>query len=372
MPLTVADVMCSLERLAPASWAEDWDRVGLQLGRPDRVLSGVVLAVDVTPSVVERARQVGAAMIVAHHPLLFTPVTEIRTDTPHGSLLADLLHADLSVYAAHTNLDCAPRVGPAAALAAALNLQEVRPLLPVPGEARSKLVTFLPEESLPAVRQALADAGAGVVGSYRECTFHTLGQGHFRAPAESHPTVGAPGVANQVTEARLEMVFPAGAEASVVRALLAAHPYEEPAFDLYRLAAPPSVAGLGRIGRLPTTASAEDLARLVAKVLDLGAVHLAGGAQVDTVALLPGSGSSAVQPALAAGAHALITGELGYHETTEAVASGLAVITAGHAESEALLLPALAAALREEFGAALHVTIAPPAPTWRCLAPGAG
>lgn len=364
--MQVAEVLNWLQELAPISWAEDWDRVGLQIGSLQAELSAVVLTVDVTPEALALAREKGAGLIITHHPVLFTPITQIHTDTAPGRLLAELLRSDLAVYAAHTNLDRAPQVGPAAALAASLGLQEVRPLIPR-AEAGGKLVTFLPPSEVPAVRQALSEAGAGIIGAYRECAFHSLGEGHFRAPADAQPAAGEAGIANSVVEARLEMVFPPAREAAVVRALLAAHPYEEPAFEVYHLAPRPTAAGFGRIGRLPEPLTVAMLADRVAQALDLETVQMAGEGRVEQVALLPGAGGSAVGPARAAGAQVLVTGEIGYHEAAEALSEGLALIAAGHPESEALLLPALAAAMREEFGAALRVAVSTPRPTWRVM-----
>ena len=397
--MTIGHLTAFLETLAPPRWAAEWDRVGLQLGRPDREVSRVVLALDVNLATLHRALLDGAQLIITHHPLLFHPLTEIRTDTPRGLLISELLRAELAVYAAHTNLDCAPRVGPAAVLAERLGLREVRPLQPCPGEAQLKLVTFLPPEAVPAVRRALAEAGAGIIGAYRECAYQTPGEGHFRALPGTHPAVTGPSGGTGVSpvsavgtclggtgvspvlgrgdtgetpvppegipEARLEMILPVAAREAALAALRSAHPYEEPAVDLYPLVAAASEAGLGRVGRLPAPLSAEDLARLVAAALDVPRVALAGEGTIETVALLPGAGGDAVPAARAAGAQALVTGELDYHETTDAVAAGLTVLAAGHAESEAPLLPALAAALREQFGEDLQITVEFPAPTWR-------
>jgi putative NIF3 family GTP cyclohydrolase 1 type 2 len=168
-----------------------------------------------------------------------------------------------------------------------------------------------------------------------------------------------------VPEARLEMILPATAREAALAALRSAHPYEEPAVDFYPLLAAESAAGLGRVGRLPAPLAVAELAGAVAAALDLPAVARAGEGTVETVALLPGAGGEALAPALAAGAQALVTGELRYHESCDALAAGLALLTAGHAESEAPLLPALAAALQEQFGDALHLTVEPPAPLWR-------
>ena len=102
-----------------------------------------------------------------------------------------------------------------------------------------KLVVFVPEEALDTVRDALFSAGAGRIGDYERCSWYTEGTGTFMGGEGTDPTVGERGVEEQVAELRLETVYPVDREAEVVRALREAHPYEEPAFDLYALADPP-------------------------------------------------------------------------------------------------------------------------------------
>ena len=98
-----------------------------------------------------------------------------------------------------------------------------------------KLVVFVPAESLDAVRDALFAAGAGRIGDYERCSWYTEGTGTFRALPGASPTVGAVGEEEHVPELRLETVFPAERRDDVLAALRAAHPYEEPAFDVYLL-----------------------------------------------------------------------------------------------------------------------------------------
>ena len=105
-----------------------------------------------------------------------------------------------------------------------------------------KLVVFVPRESLDAVREALFAAGAGRIGDYERCSWYTEGTGTFLGGAGTEPSVGQPGREERVAELRLETVYPAEREAEVVAALREAHPYEEPAFDLYPLADPPAPA----------------------------------------------------------------------------------------------------------------------------------
>jgi hypothetical protein len=96
-----------------------------------------------------------------------------------------------------------------------------------------KLVVFVPEESLDAVRDALFAAGAGRIGEYTRCSWYAAGTGTFLGGEGTDPTVGERGREERVPELRLETVFPSGRHDDVVAALRRAHPYEEPAFDVY-------------------------------------------------------------------------------------------------------------------------------------------
>jgi hypothetical protein len=101
---------------------------------------------------------------------------------------------------------------------------------------RRKLVVFVPSEALDAVRDAVFAAGAGRIGEYERCSWYTEGTGTFLGGEGASPTIGERGHEERVPELRLETVYPADREEEVVRALREAHPYEEPAFDLYALA----------------------------------------------------------------------------------------------------------------------------------------
>jgi hypothetical protein len=102
-----------------------------------------------------------------------------------------------------------------------------------------KLVVFVPREALDSVREALFAAGAGRIGDYQRCSWYTDGTGTFHGGEATTPSVGQKGRDQRVNEMRLETVYPVDLEIDVVRALREAHPYEEPAFDLYPLLEPP-------------------------------------------------------------------------------------------------------------------------------------
>lgn len=136
-----------------------------------------------------------------------------------------------------------------AAVADALGLQEAEPAGPARSESR-KLVVFVPREALDDLRSALFAVGAGRIGAYERCSWYTDGTGTFLGGEGTSPAVGAAGREERVSELRLEIVYPASREAEVVEALLAAHPYEEPAFDLYPLANVEPGRRAGLVGRL--------------------------------------------------------------------------------------------------------------------------
>ncbi|HWB21735.1 MAG TPA: hypothetical protein VG652_02480 [Gaiellaceae bacterium] len=98
-----------------------------------------------------------------------------------------------------------------------------------------KLVVFVPAEALDDVREAVFAAGGGRIGDYERCSWYAEGTGTFRALPGASPAVGATGVEERVAELRLETVFPEERQEEVVAGLRAAHPYEEPAFDIYPL-----------------------------------------------------------------------------------------------------------------------------------------
>jgi hypothetical protein len=98
-----------------------------------------------------------------------------------------------------------------------------------------KLVVFVPPEALDAVRDALFEAGAGRIGGYERCSWYTEGTGTFLGGEETAPALGAPGREERVQELRLETIFPAELHEQVIAAVRSAHPYEEPAFDVYEL-----------------------------------------------------------------------------------------------------------------------------------------
>lgn len=321
----LADVVATVEQLYDPALAEPWDAVGLVCGDPEADVRRVLFAVDPVATVVDEALAWGADLVVTHHPLFLRPVHGVAATTPKGRVVHRLVSHGAALHVAHTNADSADP-GVSDALARALGLADLRPLDPEPAEAAEKLVVFVPEPDAERLLDALAAAGAGRIGAYERCAWTTGGVGTFRPGEGASPTIGRVGDVEHVDETRLEMVVPQAERAAVLSALAAAHPYEEPAYDLYRLAGVPGSTGLGRIGTLPRPEPLESFAQRVADALPAtaGGVRAAGDpdSTVATVAVCGGSGDSLIQAARTAGADAYVTADLRHHPASEAIEAG--------------------------------------------------
>jgi dinuclear metal center YbgI/SA1388 family protein len=117
------------EKLWPTTLAEGWDEVGLVAGSPNQEINSILLTVDVTAAVVDYAKEIGANLIFAHHPMLLRGVTSVAEDTAKGNVLAHLVRSNIAVYSAHTNADSV-ETGTSAVIAKALGLAKRKPLAP--------------------------------------------------------------------------------------------------------------------------------------------------------------------------------------------------------------------------------------------------
>lgn len=339
--VTIRDVAQALEAWAPPGSAQSYDNVGLQVGDATRSVECAVLALDMTPAVLEEAQEHGATLIITHHPLLFRPLKRVTADSFVSSLALRLAEAGIALYSVHTNLDAAPG-GVSFALAEHLGLEDVA-FLDGFDETLVKLVTFVPHDHFDAVRAALAEAGAGRIGDYEACAFATMGSGFFRPGEGANPFIGqAGGELEQVEEVRLEAEVARWDLGRVVAAMQAAHPYEEVAYDVYPVQQKNTRAGLGAVGTLPAPELLSAFLNRVADRLDAGSLRYAGDpeATVERVAVCGGAGSDFTGKALSAGADAYVTSDVTYHQFFDVLDTDghpqMALVDAGHYETEAL------------------------------------
>lgn len=342
MIVRAKDIMTLMEEEFPLHLAESWDNSGLQIGSSDKKVSRILIALDLDSYVLKQAVEQQVDMIITHHPLFFKPVKNINYASPLGKMIKTLISADITVYAAHTNLDAAER-GLNQALAEKLGLVNIEPLYPASREALFKLVVYVPTTHLEEVRAAICTAGAGNIGKYADCTFRTRGTGTFRPGQDTNPFIGQTGQLEEVDEFRLETIIYERDIKQVLNSMHQAHPYEEVAYDLYHLENEGRVFSPGRKGCLVEETSLQDYAFQVKDLLGLKSLRVVGnlGGIVKNVAIISGSGASLMNRVIGQNIDLLVTGDLKYHEAKDAEAAGLKVIDAGHQGTEAIVVPLL-------------------------------
>jgi dinuclear metal center YbgI/SA1388 family protein len=356
----LVDVIDVLEAAYPPGLAQSWDSVGLVCGDPTEPVESVTIAVDATPQVV--ASVPDRALLLVHHPLLLRGVDSVAADTAKGALIHSLIRTGRALFTAHTNADSASP-GVSDALADALGLQVCDVLSPVPsGPALDKWVVFVPAGNAEAVRSAMFAGGAGQLGDYSQCSWSVSGTGQFLPGDGATPAIGSVGTLEQVAEDRVEMVAPASRRAAVLAGLRAAHPYEEPAFDVVALQTPPGDVGLGRIATLPEPEPLPAFVSRVRRALPATSwgVRASGdpATTVARVAVCGGSGDSLLSEVAASGVQAYVTADLRHHPADEhRRSSDVALIDAAHWATEFPWCNQAAELLRHHFGASLPVTV---------------
>ena len=302
----------------------------------------------------EEAAAWGADLLVVHHPLFLKPVHGVARTTPKARTLGVLLDARCALLTAHTNADQAVG-GVSEALATTLGLRDLTPLLAPDPSPLDKLTVYVPAADAERLRASLAAAGAGAIGDYDSASFTSPGEGRFRPLPGADPTIGEVGRLEVVDEVRVEVVLARSLRSAVVSALLAAHPYEEPAYDVVELApVTTGDTGSGRIGDVEPTTLA-DFARTVSERLPTtaGGVRVGGDPDrpVRRVAVCGGAGDFLLDTVLATDADVYVTSDLRHHPASEFLEQGgPALVDVAHWAAEWTWLPVVEGRVRDALG----------------------
>lgn len=351
---TIRDVAAVLEAWAPPASAQSYDNVGLQIGDASVRVTRGLIALDLTPEVLEEASRQEVDIVITHHPLIFRPIRRVVTSDAQSHLIYQMASRGIALYSIHTNLDAAYG-GVSFGLASQLGLTNVHFLDELSGSLK-KLVVFVPLEHVDVVRNAMADAGAGRIGAYDSCAFAHPGTGYFRPGEAASPFIGSSGGRlERVEEMRIEVEVPGWRLADVLAAVRESHPYEEVAYDVYATERSYSRAGLGTIGLLPERMPLSRFLAHVSERLGTPSLRYTGDPDmpIERVAVCGGSGSDLIATARSQGADAYVTADVTYHKFFEVLDSSgqcrMALIDPGHYETEAVAEQLLHAYLTEHL-----------------------
>ncbi|SMO39390.1 Nif3-like dinuclear metal center hexameric protein [Solitalea koreensis] len=337
-----------LEQLAPLALQEDYDNAGLIVGSPDREVKKAMVSLDCTEAVVDEAIAQGADLIIAHHPIVFRGLKKLNGKTYVERTVMKAIKNDIALYAIHTNLDNVAD-GVNAKICEKLGLKNTLILVPKMNLLK-KIVTFCPTAQAQYVREALFAAGAGSIGRYDECSFNADGTGTFKGNNETNPFVGESGKLHYEPEVRIETIYPAYLEGNVLKALFAAHPYEEVAYDLYNLLNLNQQVGSGMVGELEEDVETLEFLRYLKQTMNAGVVKYTSitKATVKRIAVCGGAGGFLLKDAIKANADVFITADYKYHEYFDADGK-IIIADIGHFESEQFTAELLLEKISKKF-----------------------
>lgn len=363
-PLRVRDVIAELEAWAPPSLQESYDNSGLLVGDKNAEVTGVLVSLDCTEAVVAEAVERGANLVVSHHPIVFKGLKRFTGATYVERTVMAAIRNGIQLYAMHTNLDnVADGVNQRLASLVGCTSESLRILRPK-AHVLMQVAVYVPTDHAEAVQQAMFDAGAGGIGNYDECGWTVQGQGTYRPLPGAQPFAGEVGKREAADEVRFEVVVEPWKLGEVLRAMQAAHPYEEVAHSVWPLENTLSHVGSGMVGELPEAMDEASFLDRLKSALGCASVKHTQllGRKVKRVAVCGGSGSFLLGDAMRAGADVFVTSDFKYHEFFDA--DGRIVIAdVGHYESEWQTTDLILKRLNEKFpNFALHLAKANPNP----------
>jgi dinuclear metal center YbgI/SA1388 family protein len=336
--MVVKDIIEYFENWAPLGAAWENDNIGLQVGLSDRKVKNIFICLELNEQALDQALSKKCNFIFTHHPLIFEPISKIVPEKNTKAMLIErLLKNNIALYSAHTNFDFT-KGGVSFELAKKLKLQDVE-FLENQKNNQFKLVVFIPDKHLDKVSEAIFDAGGGVIGEYTNCSYKLYGEGTFKGSSASSPAIGKKENLEKVEEVRLEVIINNWNLNKVIKALIKAHPYEEPAYDIYPLKNKNVNYGFGAIGFLKNAMSTQKFLSHVCSSLKTKTVRHCKSSknQIRKVAVCGGSGSRLLNSAISQNADAFITADIKYHDFQDAE-DKILFVDAGHYETE---IPAL-------------------------------
>lgn len=347
--MKIREIISCLEQFAPPAFQEEYDNSGLIAGNENLEITGVLISVDCTEKVIEEAISKKCNLVISHHPLVFGKgLRKITGKNYVERTLLKAIKSDIAVFAMHTNLDNI-YMGVNQKICQKLGLINAQILQPKK-HTLSKLVTFVPVQQADAVRNEIFKAGAGFIGNYSECSFNVMGTGTFRANDGANPFSGDIGKQHREQEMRIETIFPSHMQSKIIDSLKKVHPYEEVAYEIYRLENLNQFIGSGMIGELESEMEEQKfLGELKLKMNTKGIRHtFLTGRKIKRVAVCGGSGSFLLDDAIWQNADIFITGDFKYHQFFDAEGK-IVIADIGHFESEQYTVEVISELLNKNF-----------------------
>jgi len=332
--MTCGEIIKILETWAPREISLERDNPGLQVGSGKNIVKNILLSLELTMDVINESIAKECNLIITHHPLIFHPVKSLDFQRDKNSMLIEkLIKNDLTLFSAHTNLDFTKN-GVSFELAKMLGLKGIDFLVNLSAN-QYKISVFVPGDHVEEVADAIFNAGGGIIGEYSRCSFRTGGTGTFFGSNKTTPFLGEKGKQEQVSEIKLEAIADSWKLGGIISAVINAHPYEEPAYDIYPLKNKNINYGMGAVGELDKQLGREEFLKYVSEKLKAKCLKYTSGKSesIKKIAVCGGAGTELLKEAVQSGADAFVTADVKYHTFHDAQGKIL-LVDAGHYETE--------------------------------------
>ncbi len=346
--MTISEITSLLEEFAPLDFAEDFDNVGLLVGNPNQKLSKALVTLDTLENIVDEAIEKGCNLIISFHPILFKGLKKINGSNYVERVVIKAIQNNIAIYSMHTALDNHWQ-GVNKEICNRLGLENTEILIPKSGTIK-KLTVFVPLENVSEVQEALFKIGAGAIGNYSNCSFTSTGMGSFKGNDFSKPSIGKKNQLHIEEEIQLQLTFSSYLTSKVIQTLQKVHPYEEVAYEITTLENSNQKIGMGMVGELPKSLSAEKILQLVKNTFNCNGIRhsIFINRPIKRIAVLGGSGAFAIKNAIRANADLFITSDIKYHEYYQAE-NKLIIADIGHYESEQYTKNLIVSKLRKKI-----------------------
>lgn len=329
------DLIKQIEKKYPLSLAYDWDNVGLLVGDFESEIKKVLVTLEANENVIDEAIENNVDLIVTHHPFIFKKINKINTKDLKGRLIHKLIKNDIALYSMHTNFDIAFD-GLNDYFMEIMGFKNTKILDVTNSQTLYKLAVYVPKTHELVLRDALGEAGAGYIGNYSHCTFNTPGIGTFKPDENTNPFIGTVGQIEEVEEVKIETIVPQSILQKTIDKMIKVHPYEEVAYDIYKLENKGESVGLGRYASLDVQTNLQALCEKIKLKLNMNHIRVVGdlNTKIKKVAVVTGAGSDMVRLAKSKNCDVIITGDVKYHEAQDALDMGMTIVDCGHFDTE--------------------------------------
>ncbi|MFL2610891.1 MAG: Nif3-like dinuclear metal center hexameric protein [Flavobacteriaceae bacterium] len=341
-------IIIEIEKIFPLKTAEDFDNVGLLLGKAHVDCNKALICHDVTDEIIDEALNIKCELIISYHPLIFNNLKKINYEDRIGRIITKMIENKLSLYSIHTSFDNLKN-GLNFELGKILNLKNQKKLIPKINTLM-KITSYVPSDYLDEVLNSLYKAGAGEIDNYSKCSFSAKGEGRYLGSKESNPKFGNKEELTKASEIFISLVFPSYKMKKVIENLTKSHPYESVAYEITNIENENPDLGLGSIGFLPRSMNEKEFLEYLKNKLPINVIRHSKFRenQIKIVAVLAGSGAFAIDNAIKNKADAFVTGDLKYHDFFKDD-NKILLVDAGHFETEFFIKNKLQEILKEKI-----------------------